>query len=97
MKDWARKECPLTTYRDHEMFTDHWHAQSGQRAVKRNWVATWRNWMRRTQENRERTNSYQQRTITDRPTRATTDERVAQAAEAGARLQAIHDQKALGA
>lgn len=94
MKSWARKECPLTTYRDHEMFTDHWRAQTGQRAVKRDWIATWRNWMRRTQENRERTNGYQ-RTNLERP-RATTDDRVAQAAEAGARLQALHDRKAIG-
>jgi hypothetical protein len=53
MKDWARDHAPLANRADHEAFCDHWRAQSGQRAVKVDWVATWRNWMRRTQENRE--------------------------------------------
>lgn len=28
-------------------FHDYWIAQSGQRAVKADWIATWRNWLRR--------------------------------------------------
>lgn len=53
MKAWARDHAPLAGLTDHEAFCDHWRGQSGQRAVKADWVATWRNWMRRTQENRE--------------------------------------------
>lgn len=32
-----------------EMFYDHWISAGGQNARKRNWFATWRNWVRRTQ------------------------------------------------
>lgn len=31
-------------------FVDYWRAQPGQRGVKSDWVATWRNWMRRAHE-----------------------------------------------
>lgn len=31
-------------------FRDHWKAQSGQRGVKLDWDATWRNWLRRAAE-----------------------------------------------
>ncbi|WP_213452869.1 hypothetical protein [Rhizomonospora bruguierae] len=87
MKAWARENAPLAGITDHEMFIDHWRAQTGQRAVKRDWEATWRNWMRRVQENRSRIRP------AAGPARSTTDERVAQALDAGARLQAIHDQQ----
>ena len=30
-----------------EQFKDHWIAQPGQRGVKADWLATWRNWVRR--------------------------------------------------
>lgn len=30
-----------------ESFRDHWHAESGQRASKRDWAAAWRTWVRR--------------------------------------------------
>lgn len=30
-----------------EKFHDHWIAQSGQKAIKADWIATWRNWLRR--------------------------------------------------
>lgn len=33
-----------------EKFVDHWLAASGQRAIKRDWVAAWRNWMRNAAE-----------------------------------------------
>ena len=32
-------------------FTDYWIAQPGQKGVKLDWFATWRNWIRRTKEN----------------------------------------------
>lgn len=83
MKAWARAKAPLAGIVDHEMFVDHWHAQSGQRAVKRDWEATWRNWMRRVQENRSGGN---------RPgPRSTTDERMTEAADLGRRMQAEID------
>lgn len=31
-----------------EIFRDYWAAKTGKDAVKRDWVATWRNWVRRT-------------------------------------------------
>lgn len=36
-------------------FVDYWTAESGAKAVKRDWVAAWRNWMRRAQEYRPAT------------------------------------------
>ncbi len=38
-----------------ERFCDYWRAASGQRARKRDWVATWRNWCR-TEADRSRGN-----------------------------------------
>jgi hypothetical protein len=37
-----------------EKFVDYWRAKPGQAAMKRDWVATWRNWMSRAQEDAER-------------------------------------------
>lgn len=31
----------------HEVFSDYWHGKAGKDAVKVDWVATWRNWIRR--------------------------------------------------
>lgn len=30
-----------------KMFADYWHAKAGTKAVKLDWLATWRNWCRR--------------------------------------------------
>lgn len=84
MKTWARKDAPLAGLVDHEMFVDHWRAQTGQRAVKRDWEATWRNWMRRVQENRVGRPP-------GSPPKSTTDDRMAQAIDLGRRLQAERD------
>lgn len=47
MTKWAQQHVPqLAGKRETEKFVDHWHAASGQNAVKRDWVAAWRNWMR---------------------------------------------------
>jgi len=95
MKAWAREHTPVASRVDHDMFIDHWRSQSGQRAVKRDWEATWRNWMRRVQENRTRTSP----APNSRP--STTDDRIAHALDLGRRMQAEHDaqarQKELGA
>lgn len=66
-------ECPGFDLRaEHRVFTDYWRAQPGQRGVKVDWPATWRNWMRRAY-------SDQRRPTGTAPRRSTTDERVAQA------------------
>ena len=50
MRKWASGEVPGVDV-DHatRMFVDYWRAESGQKATKRDWVATWRNWLRRDQ------------------------------------------------
>lgn len=46
MREWARTKCPtLDIDYYHDEFCDHWLANGKQMA---NWLATWRNWMRRT-------------------------------------------------
>jgi hypothetical protein len=32
---------------EHDVFVDYWIAQAGAKAVRADWVAVWRNWMRR--------------------------------------------------
>lgn len=38
---------PDSAIRQWAVFHDHWMAQTGQKAVKADWVAAWRNWLRR--------------------------------------------------
>ncbi|WP_437582702.1 hypothetical protein ACSAGD_10580 [Paramicrobacterium sp. CJ85] len=41
-------DCPGLNYQaEHVVFIDYWIAQPGQKGVKLDWDATWRNWMRR--------------------------------------------------
>ncbi|MFI0469272.1 hypothetical protein ACH347_34800 [Saccharopolyspora sp. 5N102] len=54
MVQWAREHTPLVGRTETDKFVDYWRAKSGQSATKRDWVATWRNWMRRAQEDAER-------------------------------------------
>lgn len=43
-----RGECPSVDLEgEHRKFIDHWIAQPGQKGVKLDWPATWRNWIRR--------------------------------------------------
>ncbi|GAA1788104.1 hypothetical protein [Agromyces lapidis] len=50
-----RSECPdVDPQREHAAFVDYWIAQPGQRGVKVDWSATWRNWMRRKQSDATR-------------------------------------------
>lgn len=45
-----RGECPQVDLQaEHRIFVDYWIAQPGQKGVKLDWPATWRNWMRRKQ------------------------------------------------
>jgi uncharacterized protein YdaU (DUF1376 family) len=49
MGDWATQERPDVDVRQvAEQFKDYWVAQAGQKGVKLDWDATWRNWIRNT-------------------------------------------------
>ena len=49
MGDWATQERPdLYARQVAEQFKDYWVAQAGQKGVKLDWDATWRNWVRNT-------------------------------------------------
>lgn len=50
MIEWAREHTPLVGAAETAAFVDYWTAQPGQRGVKLDWLATWRNWMRKAQE-----------------------------------------------
>ncbi|GAA2773631.1 hypothetical protein [Saccharopolyspora taberi] len=54
MIEWARQNTPLVGRTETDKFVDYWRGRSGQGATKRDWTATWRNWMRRAQEDAER-------------------------------------------
>ncbi|GAA4762375.1 helix-turn-helix domain-containing protein [Microbacterium gilvum] len=48
MKAWAAEEVPgLDVVVHTREFVDHWRAATGASATKLDWVATWRNWMRK--------------------------------------------------
>ena len=49
--EWAITDCPdVDLWKQTAAFTDHFRAAPGQKGVKLDWDATWRNWMRRQQE-----------------------------------------------
>jgi len=52
--DWAIQEVPGWTpdqvRKVADVFRDYWHAKAGKDAVKTDWLATWRNWVRRDAE-----------------------------------------------
>ena len=49
MGDWATQERPdLDVRQVADQFKDYWVAQAGQKGVKLDWDATWRNWVRNT-------------------------------------------------
>lgn len=57
MKAWAATECPHIDVRtETATFCDYWRAESGARARKLDWTATWRNWLRRAEGRRPATN-----------------------------------------
>jgi len=83
MVAWARDRVPTVDGRhETEKFINYWQSASGQKAVKRDWEATWRNWMLTAAE----------RTPTARGTNghpsrpSTTDQRVADAQALKARF-----------
>ena len=47
MREWANKEIPgFNIDTETPQFIDYWKGVSGNKGVKLDWVATWRNWMR---------------------------------------------------
>lgn len=53
MVAWAQQNAPdVDGRRETEKFVDYWRAASGVGATKNDWIATWRNWLRRAQEDR---------------------------------------------
>jgi hypothetical protein len=45
--EWAQTERPdLNIRQTADQFKDYWIAQAGQKGVKLDWAATWRNWVR---------------------------------------------------
>lgn len=54
MVSWAQENAPdVNGRRATESFIDYWRGATGARARKRDWVATWRNWMRKEQDDAE--------------------------------------------
>ena len=55
MTAWATQHVPLVdVVAETDRFRDYWAGVSGQRGTKLDWVATWRNWMRRANDDRSR-------------------------------------------
>lgn len=91
MVAWHRENTPeVDGAYETSKFLDYWHAKSGRDATKLDWPGTWRNWMRKASERAGPSPN-------GRAARPRSDERVAQALDVGARLQAAHDQKELEA
>lgn len=87
MKAWATQEAPgLDIVAHTREFVDHWRAASGASATKRDWVAAWRNWMRKA----HRWNP------TRSATRPTPDDRVREGLDRGRRLAALVDAEQRG-
>ena len=51
MVAWARTHAPgVDGKRETERFIDHWNSAGGSNARKRDWVAAWRNWLRKAED-----------------------------------------------
>nr|DAS69576.1 MAG TPA: replisome organizer [Caudoviricetes sp.] len=51
LADWTKVNAPAAANAlEVERFRDYWQSLSGQRAIRVNWSATWRNWARKCQE-----------------------------------------------
>lgn len=78
MRSWAATNAPgVDVDYETEKFIDYWRGQSGSRASKRDWTATWRNWLRKAREDvdREQKRAAQRRSTGQM---STGDERVSQ-------------------
>lgn len=54
MIEWARTNTPLVGAKETLAFVDYWRGAPGGKGVKLDWPATWRNWMRKAQQDAER-------------------------------------------
>lgn len=55
MVAWGRENAPhVNGGYETQKFIDYWRARSGKDATKTDWIATWRNWMRKAQEDTTR-------------------------------------------
>lgn len=90
MLEWVRKECPDVPRSEHDRFMDYWRGKSGRDGTKLDWPATWRNWMRRAQDDIA--------TGRRKPAgrRSTTDERVAAAQSLRSKYEALDQAEAAG-
>lgn len=51
MRAWAAEEVPgVDVERSTRMFVDYWRGVAGAKGVKLDWLATWKNWLRRDHE-----------------------------------------------
>jgi hypothetical protein len=80
---WVRAHCPDVPASEHDRFIDHWRSTPGAKGRKLDWDATWRNWMRRAQDDIR-----SGRRAPAGRRRSTTDERVAAGLELAARYEA---------
>lgn len=75
MVEWARQHAPdVNGRRATEAFLDHFRSAPGQKGVKLDWVATWRNWLRTEQDRATRRS-----TRSGHARQSSTDRAVAQA------------------
>lgn len=52
-REWAERERPdVDVQREADSFADYWHGLAGAKARKADWLATWRNWIRRAEARR---------------------------------------------
>lgn len=66
LEAWTQSEAPgLHVPREVEKFRDYWLAQPGQKGVKLNWDATWRNWIRRNADSKPAAATPKLRLLTD--------------------------------
>lgn len=83
MAEWGRANAPNVAAKyETEKFIDYWRGKAGKDATKVDWVATWKNWIRKAAERQ--------------PQRAgphSTDDRVDDILAAGRRLQALADEQ----
>lgn len=57
---WAREHAPGLLMIELPKFTDYWRSQPGQRGVKLDWPATFRNWLRKAHDHRGHTHGTRQ-------------------------------------
>jgi hypothetical protein len=87
LRAWAAANTPHVNWPvETETFRDYWRAKPGAKGRKSDWAATWRNWMRRKEDD-----------LLSRRTKPTKDEQIVDILAMGERMQAAGDRKAIGA